>query len=192
MNKQELRTKYLKIRNDISNKDIKSDIIFNKIINTSEYQSANTVALYKNLISEVDTNKLIDYTLTIGKTVSLPRVEDNNLNFYKVDKQTLLIKSNFGVFEPISNQVIPKENIDLIIVPGVCFDKNNNRLGFGKGYYDRYLMNTKMKKIGICFIEQLTNNIPADSNDVKMDLIICPVSRLRFCLLTKTIQLIQN
>ncbi len=172
MNKQELRTKYLKIRNDISNKDIKSDIIFNKIINTSEYQSANTVALYKNLISEVDTNKLIDYTLTIGKTVSLPRVEDNNLNFYKVDKQTILIKSNFGVFEPISNQVIPKENIDLIIVPGVCFDKNNNRLGFGKGYYDRYLMNTKMKKIGICFIEQLTNNIPADSNDVKMDLII--------------------
>ncbi len=174
MNKQELRTKYLKIRNSISNKERKSNIIFNKIINTKEYQNAKTIAIYKNLKSEVSTNKLIDYSLNIGKIIAIPRVENDNLSFYKIDKNTKLIKSNFGILEPINDKTnyLPKEKIDSIIVPGICFDKEGNRLGFGKGYYDRYLMNTKMKKIGICFIEQLTDNIQTEENDVKMDLII--------------------
>ena len=62
--------------------------------------------------------------------------------------------------------------IDLIIVPGICFDKANNRLGFGKGYYDKYLANKNIKKFGICFKEQLLDDIPTDNNDIKMDLII--------------------
>ena len=54
----------------------------------------------------------------------------------------------------------------------MCFDKNKNRLGFGKGYYDKYLENTKIKRIGICFTEQLVDEIPITENDIKMDLII--------------------
>ena len=174
MDKQTLRKEYLEIRKNILDKDIKSKLIFNKIVNTIEYQSANTIAIYKSLNSEVNTNKLIDYSLSIGKTIALPRVENNNLSFYKITDKTNLIKSNFGILEPPKNQVnyLPKSRIDLIIVPGICFDKKGNRIGFGKGYYDRYLMNTKMKKIGICFTQQLVDSIETEDNDMKMDLII--------------------
>ena len=174
MNKQTLRKEYLEIRKNIYNKELKSNIIFNKIINTKEYQNAHTIALYKNLKSEVNTDKLIDYSLNIGKEIVLPKVENNDLTFYKIDKQTIFIKSNFGVFEPIVDKTnyLAKEKISLIIVPGICFDQRGNRLGFGKGYYDRFLTNMKTTKIGICYKEQLLDSIPIDSNDVKMDLII--------------------
>ena len=174
MDKQSLRKKYLEIRNNISNKDAKSNIIFNQIINLKEYQNAQIIAIYKNLKSEVNTNKLIDYSLSIGKTIALPKVTNANMKFYKIENNSELLKSNFGVLEPIANDdnYISKDNIDLIIVPGICFDKNKNRLGFGKGYYDRYLLNTKIKKIGICFNEQIIDIVPTSKYDIKMDLII--------------------
>ncbi len=172
MDKQTLRRKYLEIRKSISNKELKSNIIFNKIINTKEYRDAHTIAMYKSLKSEVNTDKLIDYAIANNKVVLIPKVEKDNLVFYKIDKQTKLIKSNFGVLEPVNSQIITKENIDLIIVPGVCFDQKGNRLGFGKGYYDRFLNDMKTIKIGICYKEQLSDNIPTNNNDIKMDLII--------------------
>lgn len=171
MDKQTLRKEYLEIRKNILDKDIKSKLIFNKIVNTIEYRQCKTIALYKSLDSEVNTDELIDYSLSVGKIVLLPKVINNDLVFYKITKETILIKSAFGVYEPIEENNY-NGNIDLIIVPGVCFDKNNNRLGFGKGYYDRYLSNNSIKKIGICFKEQLLDNIPTDINDMKMDLII--------------------
>jgi 5-formyltetrahydrofolate cyclo-ligase len=174
MDKQSLRKKYLEIRNNISNKDAKSNIIFNQIINLKEYQNAQIIAIYKNLKSEVNTNKLIDYSLSIGKTIALPKVTNDDMKFYKIENNSELLKSNFGVLEPIANNdnYISKDNIDVIIVPGICFDKNKNRLGFGKGYYDRYLLNTKIKKIGICFNEQIIDIVPTSKYDIKMDLII--------------------
>jgi len=174
MDKQTIRKKYLEIRKNINNKELKSSVIFNQIINAKEYQNAKVIAMYKNLKSEVSTDALIDYSLNVGKIIALPRVTNDSLSFYKITNDSKLIKSNFGVQEPISNDndYIYPDNIDLIIIPGVCFDKNKNRLGFGKGYYDKYLENTKIKRIGICFTEQLVDEIPITENDIKMDLII--------------------
>ena len=171
MNKQSLRKEYLTMRDNIPNKEEKSNIIFDKIISLKEYQQAKTIALYKSLSSEVNTGKLIDYSLSIGKTVLLPKVIGNDLVFYEVTNKTIFMKSSFGVYEPMEKNSYD-EKIDLIIVPGVCFDKKNNRLGFGKGYYDRFLINNKTKKIGVCFKEQLIDNIPTDKFDIKMDLIV--------------------
>ena len=174
MDKQTLRKKYLKIRKDIANKNLKSKSIFNQIIKTKEYEKANIIAIYNSLNSEVNTNDLIDYSISKNKIVLLPRVVNDDLVFYKIDSHTILIKSEFNVFEPISNpnNYISSDKIDIIIIPGVCFDKDRNRLGMGKGYYDRYLKNIKATKIGICFSEQLIKSIPIDNNDIKMDLII--------------------
>ena len=75
--------------------------------------------------------------------------------------------------EPMYNKDnIYKGKIDLIIVPGVGFDQNNNRLGYGKGFYDHFLKNKNIFKIGICFKEQLLDEIPVNEYDIKMDLII--------------------
>ena len=173
--KQLLRKEYILKRNNIENKKEKSTQIFNKIINTNEYKQAKIVALYKNLASEVDTNELIKHSIRVKKIVALPRVVNNNLEFFKINSlNDKLIKSEFGVEEPIGNKInfVNKDTIDLMIVPGVCFDKNKNRMGFGKGFYDKYLEETSIETIGICFFEQIVENIPTTTNDITMNKII--------------------
>ncbi|MBQ6282897.1 MAG: 5-formyltetrahydrofolate cyclo-ligase [Bacilli bacterium] len=167
--KDELRNKYKIIRDNIKDKDIKSNIIKNKVINTIEYQNSKVIALYKNLGSEVKTNELINYALNDNKIVVLPKVIGNTLVFYKTDNKSFT-KSKYNIYEPIETDIV--DNIDLFIVPGICFDKYKNRLGFGKGYYDRALK-TNSKKIGICFEEQIyENRIKVDPFDIRMDKII--------------------
>lgn len=173
--KDNLRKQYISIRKNIQNKKIKSKIIMEKVTENTLYKNSKVVALYKSLDSEVDTDSLIDYTLKANKTVVLPKVVKNELKFFKISSlDDNFIKSNFGVLEPIENEenFISKEKIDLVIVPGVCFDKNNNRIGFGKGYYDKFLKDTNLKTMAICFKEQITNEIPLAENDVKMQYII--------------------
>lgn len=173
--KEKIRKQYISIRNNVENKLEKSIKIKNKIINSEMYINSKVIALYKNLPSEVSTIELIEYSIRIGKMVVLPRVKEDNLEFYKIDNmKDKFIKSKFGVEEPVLNysNLVHKEQIDLIIVPGVCFDKNKNRMGFGKGFYDRFLANSNLKSIGICFEEQIINDLVVSDNDVKMQYII--------------------
>ena len=171
--KSKLRNKYIFIRNNIENKFIKSKIIFNKLIEDELFKKSKIIALYKSLKSEVNTNEIIEYALNDGKIVVLPKVVDNNLEFYQIKSiDEKLEKSQFGVEEPIPNKVnyVSKFQIDLAIVPGICFDMEKNRIGFGKGYYDRIL--TDSYKIGICFSDQLCESIETENHDIKMDMII--------------------
>jgi len=174
--KQKLREKFIKLRKQVENKDEKSRIIFNKLINEDDFVNSKVIALYKSLDSEVNTNELIKYSLYVGKIVVLPRVIGDYLNFYQVDIDDSFIKSSFGVLEPIDriNNLVLDDSIDLVIVPGLCFDLNKNRLGFGKGFYDRFLGNSNIKSIAICFDEQILNNeiIPVSKEDVKVKKII--------------------
>lgn len=176
MNKNELRKIYLSKRKNIENKEEKSLIINNKIKKMSEYKNAKIIAIYKSLPSEVNTTSLINDSIKLGKDVVLPKVEKEELKFYKITSlEDSFIKSNFGVEEPLGeeNNYIDKNDIDLVIVPGICFDKEKNRLGFGKGYYDRYLQNVNINTIGICFEEQIVENrIPITEYDVKIKKII--------------------
>ena len=173
MDKRILRKSLIDIRKNILDKDLKSTIIVHKIINMEVYTRSKIIALYKSLKDEVNLEYLINYSLNSGKIVLLPRVMKNNLIFIKIDFNTEYDKSNFGVVEPcydINN--VYNGDIDLIIVPGVGFDKDNNRIGYGKGYYDRFLLDKDIYKIGVCFKDQLMDHIPSDINDVKMNNVI--------------------
>ena len=173
MDKKLLRKSLVDIRKDILDKDRKSQIIVNKIIKKDYYLNAKVIAFYKSLKDEVNIDYLINYALNCGKTVLLPRVIGNDLVFLKIDNDTKYEKSIFNVLEPIyDKEKVYNDTIDLIIVPGVGFDINNNRIGYGKGYYDKFLFNKDIYKIGVCFHEQLINNITIDDNDIKMDMII--------------------
>lgn len=173
MNKIELRKKYLLIRKSIINKEEKSDIIFNKLISSDEYKKSHVIALYYSLKSEVNTLKLIEYSLKKNKIVLLPKVIEDYMIFYKIESLNSLNKSNFGIMEPCSGIIFDKNNIDLIVVPGVCFDIYLNRIGFGKGYYDKYLTNYNGISIGICFQEQIDDEkITSDKTDIKLKKII--------------------
>ena len=135
------------------------------------------IALFKSFGSEVDTTELIEYSIIKGKIVALPKVVNNELKFYKIEHlKDTLIKSKLGVEEPIANEInyIVKDNINLVIVPGLCFNKVGDRLGYGKGYYDRFLTNTNFKTIAICFEEQILEKeiLPVTYNDVKVQQVI--------------------
>lgn len=176
-NKQYLRKEYIIKRNNINNKSIKSNKIFNKIIKLPIYKKSRVIAIYYSMESEVDTTRLIRYMLDDKKEVYLPRVLDNNnMEFYKVNSlDDINNKNKFGIYEPnISNNMLNKELLDLIIIPGICFDLNYNRIGFGKGYYDKYLSDTNIYKIALCFEEQILKDkiINTSDNDIKMNIII--------------------
>lgn len=179
MNKKELRDKFKDIRLHIQNKAKKSNIITNKVISTENYKSAKVIALYCSMPCEVDTALLIEKTLSLKKKVVLPKiVKENNLEFYEIFSVDDINNVNFfGIKEPVvlEDNFISASKIDLMIIPGICFDIEKNRIGFGKGYYDRYLqINSSTEKMGICFYEQLLleGHIPSDEFDIKMDMII--------------------
>lgn len=109
-----------------------------------------------------------------GKNVLLPRVissEEMEIRRYKSDKD--LAEGSYGIMEPTGELFTEYEKIDVAIIPGMSFDSYNNRLGRGKGYYDRFLAKVPhMYKIGVCFDFQKLETIPAYDNDIKMNLVI--------------------
>ena len=178
MIKEELRKKYIDIRKKVADKEEKSNTICQKVMALEKYKSANVIACYKSLPSEVDTKLLIEETMKNGKIVVLPRVNGQELEFYKIINLDIsnFEKSSIGVEEPKDNhyEKIDINDIDLVIVPGICFDEEGNRLGFGKGFYDRFLNKINAFSLGICFKEQIVKKtiIPINDFDKKVDLVI--------------------
>ena len=168
--KKEIRKEILFLRDNLEDRYNKSVIIKDKIMNLDVYKNSKVIALYYSMKSEVDTKELIKESLSLGKKVVLPRIiNKNKMIFIEINDDTEYSKSPFGVMEPVGKEI---DDIDLIICPGVAFDKSNNRLGYGRGYYDKYLSKHNIYKIGICYHEQLIDKIEVEEHDIKMDLVI--------------------
>ena len=139
-------------------------------------RQAKTVLAYYSLPDEVNTHQYIDHLVDMGKKVMLPVVIDDTQMILRdyTGKQDLS-EGAYHIMEPIG-KLFPAERyneIDLGIIPGMGFDRQGNRLGRGKGYYDRFLAQVpQMYKIGICFPFQLVEQVPTDNNDIQMDEII--------------------
>lgn len=173
MNKSLLRKKYVELRRQIIDKEQKSKEICRKLIRSNEYQNARVIALYYSLKNEVSTLELIKYSLNDQKKVLLPKIMGEVMVFYEIKSLENLRKGPLGIMEPQDGTIFDKNNIDLIVVPGVCFDHNLNRIGFGKGYYDKYLDGYLGEKIGICFDDQVTDDtILSEDTDIKLKYII--------------------
>lgn len=170
--KKIIRKKYIEIRKRIKNKEEKSKNITNQIMNLKKYHEAHVVACYCSLMDEVCLDEIIYHAWEKGKVVVVPKVIGDSMNFYEIKSMDELKISSFGIREPNHNFIFDKNKIDLFLVPGVAFDMKGKRMGFGKGYYDRYLADLDAYKIGICFSEQLDENIPVDNYDITMDEII--------------------
>lgn len=137
------------------------------------FRAASTVLLYHSLQDEVDTHAFVQKWST-QKRVLLPVVigDDLELRVY-TDPQDMSVSSSYGIKEPNGEAFTDYASIDFIAVPGVAFDLKGNRLGRGKGYYDRLLPQIPSAyKAGICFPFQLIEEVPAESYDVRMDIII--------------------
>ena len=142
-----------------------------RLVQTEVFQNAKCIAMYYGMDDEVQTSGFIE-EWSDKKRIALPVIHGNDINFHAFTGAENLTKGIFEIQEPMSGDLIPHEDIDLFIIPGVAFDRNCNRLGRGKGYYDRYLTGISKPTIGICFDFQLIDTIPAETHDIKMAMII--------------------
>ncbi len=153
-------------------KSSKSAIIMKQLFNEEAFKKANVVMFYVSLKDEVNTLTMIDETIKTGKRVCVPVIlEDKRLIAGEImDREKDLERQHFGIYQPRAGHVseVPLSDIDLVVVPGVAFDKNNVRLGRGHGYYDRFLcgLPNKTRSIGLAFDFQVVECLPADSHDV--------------------------
>ncbi|BDU50887.1 5-formyltetrahydrofolate cyclo-ligase [Haliovirga abyssi] len=146
--------------------------LFENFIKTKEYKNSKIIMSYMSIKNEVDTKWFNEAIIKNGKKLVLPIIDNNDeIQPILVKKLSKMKVGKYNILEPIGD-VIEKQKIDLIIVPGVGFDKSYNRIGFGKGYYDKFLKNYKGIKVGVAYDFQIVDKIDADEYDVKMDMIL--------------------
>lgn len=176
--KNELRAKYKSIRFNMSNeeKSLLDEKIYSKLCSLISYKSCKTVFIYVSTPIEVDTRRFIMKALSDGKTVAVPRCISGtrNMSFHVIKSLDELEKGAFSVDEPIDNpkMVITDYNQSICIVPALCFDKSGFRLGYGKGYYDRFLSKYTGAVIGICYSNCITNSLITGRYDRKCDVVV--------------------
>ncbi|HEY7570947.1 MAG TPA: 5-formyltetrahydrofolate cyclo-ligase [Nitrososphaeraceae archaeon] len=180
--KAKVRREFLVRRNSLAWQQIyeSSSIIQDKVINSSEFGAATIVGSYFPINSEVLTQNIIEAALS-HKRVGLPKVVGRDIRIYEIVQiawQNQLRPGKYGIKEPFNCEDI-SELITLLIVPGTVFDLNGGRLGYGRGYYDRFISHLKhvgipVFTIGLAFDFQLIeeSTLPCTSQDERMDMII--------------------
>lgn len=148
--------------------------IFEKLLKNSRVKNAKVVMTYVSMGSEADTIRLIEGLLAEGKRVAVPVVAGKELEVSYITSLNELAPGRFGIFEPkeqFFKRCSPMD-IDVVIVPGIAFDKKGHRIGYGAGYYDRFLPRTRAFKIGICHDECIVDDTFAQPHDIAVDYII--------------------
>lgn len=139
---------------------------------TDVFAKAECILVYFSLNDEVQTHQFIEKYFQ-EKRFLLPVVKGDELEVRKFNGLHEMEKSSsYGILEPMGDAFTDFDKIDLVIVPGVAFDRKLNRLGRGKGYYDMLLPKIKAPKVGVCFDFQLFDTIPNDNFDVKMNMVV--------------------
>lgn len=183
MDKKQIRKELLEKRDLLSRENWSkySKQIEKTILQSKLYKKADSLLLYMDFHGEVGTVSLIEEALLNGKKVYLPKVhenyDDNRMDFYKITSTFELVDGYKGIKEPMPNistcfEYNPEENV-LMLVPGVAFSSNGYRLGYGKGYYDKYLSNkSNIITVGLCFSLQLVDDLPVNEFDIPMKYIV--------------------
>lgn len=173
--KNDLRVKYKKIRNSIHSENL-DNLIYNYIIGLDEFIYASDVLIYYSINDEIDTLKLIKYSLEHKKRVFIPRCDDD-MDFYLVKNLNDLVNGKFNIM--VSKSIVNDYCNSICITPGICFDKAFYRIGYGKGYYDKFFKNYNGIKIGLCYDECLIDDCFHDNNDESVDIIVTEKKVLR-------------
>ncbi|MBR5156384.1 MAG: 5-formyltetrahydrofolate cyclo-ligase [Clostridia bacterium] len=177
MNKIELRKKYLGLRRQMPKEELnaKSEQILSALLSLDAIKNAKTVMLYISYNQEVNTHSLINTLKDADKNVCAPvcDTESCEMTAYYIDGFNSLVCGAYGILEPKPENKANEEDIDCVIVPGCVFGKNFARIGYGKGYYDRFLPKAKNAvKIGLCYDFCLVDAVAANRYDEYVDIIV--------------------
>lgn len=192
MTKLELRKHIKEVKRHFSQVELRemSLGIIDKLLAHKRVIAADHVFMYYSLSDEVFTHDAVERLVCMGKSVLLPRVvvtesdekgsvkkydKRPSLTWHRYEKTVDLAVGSYSIMEPVTPTVNPDNYVKggVVVVPGVAFDCNGNRLGRGKGYYDGFLVQyPDLYKIGVCFDFQLVPSVPAEEYDVKMDTVV--------------------
>jgi len=187
MDKVQLRQELQKclISMPVEQRKEKSRKACRKLIATPEFQNASTIMMYLSLPHELDTSDAILCAWQLGKTVVVPKVSWQQRHMIPVQINSL--ETGFssevaGLRNPITGAPVPFEDIDLVVAPGLGFDRKGNRLGRCGSYYDRFLTNKdrKASKCGFAFAEQVLEQVPVTEHDVPVDFLVTDEEVLYF------------
>mgnify|MGYP003296428281 CR=1 FL=1 len=177
--KDELRKLMKILRKSLSDRqrDEFNNQIVGKVVELEEYQNSKLIFTYITTQSEVDTVSLILQAFSDHKRVAVPRVCGDNMEFYEIDSLDDCVEGTYHILEPKTQRIVIPENESnmIMLIPGLAFDLNMNRCGYGKGYYDKYLNMHKSAdflKVGLAYECQLVSEVPNFEFDIKMDYLI--------------------
>jgi len=180
LDKKQLRNKFLKSREELNPalSLAESEDILGKILNLHIYQKAKSIMFYMSCRQEVNTQDMINRALKDGKKIALPAIIDKNAKIMKAFAISKLEEASdkiMGIRQPDTNakNEIDAKTLDLIFVPGVVFDKDCNRIGYGQGYFDKWLKGLKKDKlVGLAYDFQIIDKIPTQEFDEPLGMII--------------------
>ena len=175
MDKKEIRKEIRELKKQYTwdGKKEKSVSVWEQVEQDEHFRQARVVLAYWSMDDEVFTH---DFVEKWGgkKELLLPCVRGDELDIrYFEGKEKLCPGEGYAIPEPVGELFTDWDRIDVVLVPGVAFDRKGNRLGRGKGYYDKILKQTHAYKLGICFDFQFLNAIPTEEHDIPMDAVIC-------------------
>jgi 5-formyltetrahydrofolate cyclo-ligase len=147
------------------------------LVSTAEFQDASTIMMFLSLPHEVDTSEAILHAWQLGKAVAVPKISWQQRHMIPVQINSLetgFSTAASGLRNPISGLPVPFGEIDLVVTPGLGFDKKGNRLGRGGSYYDRFFANDELKadRCGFAFAEQLIESIPVTEHDEPVEILV--------------------
>ncbi len=173
--KKTLRKEVMAVRNSLTVDYVKkrSRRITESVLSSEVYKASDSVCLYMPINNEVDVSMIIDEVIASGKKVYLPRVVGDEMDFYYYDKSIDLICGPFNILEPQSDEILHPDSSTLIIMPGAVFSTECDRIGYGGGYYDRYLDRYPMvNTVAVAYDFQIKPLFPTEATDIKPDYII--------------------
>ena len=170
MDRFEIRNQMKLKRQNLTSSEVLtlSNKVFSNVLSL-DFSKLKRVFIYKRFKNEVDTNQLISHFLAENKIVSYPVIIGEEM-VAGAAKNNGELKSKFGTTEPTDYEIL--NEIDVCFVPLLACDKNKNRLGFGKGFYDKFLATHPCLKIGLCYDFQVVDNINPNAWDIPLDLIV--------------------
>ena len=184
MNKKMIRNdmRQLLKRMDEETYFCRSRLILQRLLQEPSIIKGKTIAVTMSVFPEVETNEIINALWRMGKIIAVPKCEPKThaMDFYAISNFDQLETVYLNIEEPKTSETtyISKQEIDVIIVPGVVFNEAGYRVGFGGGYYDRYLLAFNGEKMSIAFDEQIVDSVPTEAHDIPVNIILTDKRRI--------------
>ena len=183
MNKRSIRNEIRNIKAQLSlaDKQEMDRAIFQRLISHPRIMEAKTVYCYFSMsrLGEVDTQSFIEYALEKGIKIALPKIVDNQIEFYQISSLSDLVVGKMKIMEPDENCKKVLAVDETILIPGLAFDQNGNRLGYGKGYYDRYLAEKNHYLLALAYNFQIYDKLEVEQHDIEVTEIITDIEVIK-------------